>query len=131
MEERALLGNYQGVSAGFIITERCHYCSKQKSPKDIITMSGGAKICTRCWHWHHHALDVLAGDPPRGCQECHVDYDVLERRSIDGNVRMSVIALDGIYAVVCPSCGDKIVRKRVDLFGDTEYGHKLKLKGSK
>lgn len=142
METKQTHGNYGGVAGltslsgsvgqhGIVISERCHYCSKHKPPKDIITMSGGAKICERCYRWHHHALDVLAGTVPVACQECHLKYEELERRSPDGNVRFSVLPLNGIYAVVCKPCGDKIVRKRVDLFGDTAYGDKLHLKGTK
>jgi hypothetical protein len=110
-----------------VITERCTYCSKGRSPKDIIHMTSGARMCLRCYHWHSHALDVLAGNPPRGCQECHITFEVLEKRSRDGNVRMQVHVKDGIYSVLCQRCSDGYVRKRPDLYRETPFGAENKI----
>lgn len=116
-----------GHQHAIVVTERCHYCSKGKSPKDIIHLSGGARMCERCYHWHAHALDVLAGQPPRGCQECHVKFEVLERRSTDGNVRMEIHQKDGIYSVLCKPCALKYVGQRRDLYKETPFGKAMNL----
>jgi hypothetical protein len=35
------------------------------------------------------------------------------------------------YQVLCVPCADKYRPKRLDLYGGTEIGHKLQLKGNK
>lgn len=87
-------------------------------------------MCWQCMGWHEHALKVLAGAPPRGCQECGVTFAFLESCSPDGNTRMYVHSKDGIYQILCPHCSDAYERKRLDLYGGTRYADLKKLKGS-
>ena len=112
---------------GLVITEKCHYCSKARSPKDIIHLTGGARMCERCYQWHGHALDVLAGSPPRGCQECHLPFAELEKRSRDGNVVFEIHQKDGIYSVLCKRCAGAYARKRPDLYRETPYGQVMQI----
>lgn len=74
---------------------------------------------------------MLAGDPPPGCQDCGVTFDALMERAPDGNVGMCLHQKDGVYQILCRTCSDQYVRKRVDLYGDTLFGEKRKLKGTK
>jgi hypothetical protein len=52
----------------------------------------------------------------------------MERCDRDGNVGMYLHQKDGVYQILCRSCSDHYVRQRVDLYGDTEFGDRLKLK---
>ena len=120
------------MTAPAVFKVQCPYCSKWRSPAEIIPIgTGGAKICWHCYEWHHQALKMLAGQPPPGCQECGVSFEALEKAAPGGNVRMYVHPKDGIYQVLCRRCSDAYTRKRVDLYGDTKFGWDRKLKGAK
>jgi len=90
-------------------------------------MSGGAIMCWQCLEWHRRAVMMLAGKPPPGCQVCGVTFAQLQERAGGGDVRMYLHAKDGIYQVLCRQCSDDYVPKRVDLYGDTAFGHSRKL----
>jgi hypothetical protein len=79
-------------------------------------------MCARCLEWHCHALDLLAGKIPPGCQECGLPFAVMERQSADADVRLYVVPRDGIYQVLCRRCCDVYVRSRRDLYKGTEFG---------
>jgi hypothetical protein len=107
-----------------ILLVRCHYCSKQRWPHEIIRMPKGHRCCLPCYEWHRAAIDMLSrGTPPKGCQECGVTFKALEERPGDGNTRMMLHQKDGIYQVLCPACSDRYVVQRRDLYGRTIYGH--------
>ena len=113
-----------------IFTVRCHYCSRARSPREVIHIgTGGAVMCWVCYEWHNRALDALGGNPPPGCQECGVTFQQLSERSPGGDsqVSMYVHPCDGIYKVFCRACSDAYVLKRVDLYRPTQYGHNRKL----
>ena len=111
---------------------RCHYCSRHRTPHEIINIgTGGAKICWNCYEWHVKALGVLAGHPPPGCQECGVTFTQLKEITPGGNVRMYLHPKDGMYQVLCRRCSDRYTPKRLDLYGDTQFGWNRKLKGAK
>ena len=74
---------------------------------------------------------MLAGAPPKGCQECGVTFATLESSAPDGNVSMYVHQKDAIYQLLCRNCSDAYERKRLDLYGSTVYGHEKRLKGAK
>jgi hypothetical protein len=111
------------------ILARCRFCSKFRDQREFVHDS----VVGMCWHcreWHLHALNILAGNPPRGCQECGLNYDQLEALSATGDVRVCLHPKDGIWQVLCGPCSDEYERKRLDLYGDTPYGLKRKLKGA-
>lgn len=91
----------------------------------------GVRLCWRCLEWHRKAMAMLAGAPPPGCQECGITFAALMERSPDGNVGMYLHSKDGVYQILCGTCSHQYVRKRVDLYGDTLFGDKAKLKGTK
>lgn len=120
------------TTAAPVIGVKCHYCSRFRTAKEVMSIgTGGARMCWRCWERHNDALKALAGDVPRGCGECGVTFAALEAAAPGGNVRMFVHFKDGLYQLLCPGCSDRYERKRVDLYGDTAYGWKKKLKGAK
>lgn len=84
-------------------------------------------MCGWCLQWHMRALDLLAGKIPPGCQECGLSISVLERASVDADVRLYVVPRDGIYQVLCRRCCDVYVRSRRDLYKGTEFGFQQKL----
>lgn len=88
-------------------------------------------MCWSCYEWHGKALAMLAGHPPPGCQECGVTFDHLKRITPGGNVRMYLHPKDGIYQILCRTCSDRYTPKRLDLYGDTQFGWDHKLKGAK
>lgn len=105
-----------------VLCVKCHYCSRWRNPKEVLRLTGGPVMCWSCYEWHQRALQVLAGTPPPGCQQCGVTFAQLRERSGDGDIRMYVHVKDGIYQVLCRTCSDAYVPKRVDLYGDTAYG---------
>ena len=113
----------------FVVAVKCHYCSNPRNPHEVMRMSGGAIMCWRCWEWHQKALKMLAGNPPPGCQneKCGVTFAQLQERAGGGDVRMYLHVKDGIYQVLCRTCSDAYVPKRVDLYGHTAFGHARKL----
>lgn len=119
------------TTAGAVILARCRFCSKFRHPKEFIH-DATVGMCWRCYEWHQHALDVLAGGGvPRGCQECGRTYEELERTAGGPDVRMALHPKDGIYQVLCGGCSDEYERKRLDIYGNTPYGHAKKLQGAK
>lgn len=87
-------------------------------------------LCQDCLLWHFHTLDFLGGAVPLGCQMCERSWELLEAeaRTVDSRVSMYAVPKDGIYQLLCSPCKDKYVPKRRDMYGDTAYGHQLKLK---
>lgn len=84
-------------------------------------------MCRRCHEWHGHALAVLAGAMPRGCQECGLSLEQLNDLDVSAITRMYVVPMDGIYAVLCLPCKEAYCAKRGDLYRGTEFGTRLKL----
>jgi hypothetical protein len=115
------------MSALVVMAERCHWCSRQVGPSDLINISTGQRMCPRCHEWHAHALDVLAGTVPKGCQICEIPTETLNNSHNLPTTRMYVINIDGIYAVVCATCKEEYVRKRADLYAGTAFGKELNL----
>ena len=117
------------MTAPVLVGVRCHYCSKFKNPHEVMRFTGGPIMCWRCYDWHQIALKILAGHPPRGCQECGVTFAGLAECEAGGDIRMYLHAKDGIYQVLCRACSDSYVLKRVDLYGNTAFGRSRKLTG--
>jgi hypothetical protein len=108
----------------------CRFCSKFRSPAEFIH-NATSGYCWHCYAWHQSALKMLAtAEYPPGCQECGLDIAVLRERE-PGDFRMYLHPKDGIYQVLCKTCSDKYERKRLDLYGNTPYGHVQKLKGAR
>lgn len=108
---------------------RCHYCSRFRSPGEIIRIgTGGAVMCWHCWESHLDALRILSGKPPKACGGCGVSFDVLQDAAPGGDIKMYVHPKDGIYQLLCRTCSDRYVRQRADLYGSTEFGWREKLK---
>lgn len=112
-----------------VLQVKCHYCSRFRHPKEVIRMTGGPIMCWRCWEGHQHALRLFQGQPPPGCQMCGVTFKALSDATPGTQVRMFVHWKDGIYQILCKTCSDKYIPKRVDLYGATEFGKSLKLTG--
>jgi hypothetical protein len=117
------------VAPPFILMVRCHYCSQQRWPSEIIYMPKGMGCCLRCYEWNAHAIKMLsAGAPPPGCQECGITFAELERRSPGGNTSMMLHRKDDIYQILCRRCSDAYFPKRRDLYGQTIFGHERGLR---
>lgn len=110
-----------------VVGVKCHYCSRFRNPKEVLRLTGGPIMCWQCWEWHQEALRMLAGQPPRGCQQCGVSFAALQERAAGGDIRMYVHAKDGIYQILCRTCSDGYVAKRADLYRRTEFGRAMKL----
>jgi hypothetical protein len=108
---------------GIIIGETCPYCSKQRSPQDIIRLSAFT-ICQDCWQRHLKAMEGLSTGKYTGeCSECGKSVDELKLRqgSGDTGVRMAIHFENGIYRPMCMLCDRTYVPKRADLYGKTEF----------
>jgi len=113
------------MSPAFQIGEQCHYCQKWRWPADIIHQPGGVKICQQCEWRHIEALKALSTGVFTGeCSECGKSAEQL--RSPNGE--MAFHYENGVYRVMCVTCDRAYVRKRKDLYGDTEFGHSIGLK---
>ena len=110
------------MTPAIIIGEQCPYCSKFRSPRDIIPMPGGAKICTSCECRHIEALNALStGKFTAACSECG---------KIPENQADRVMAIhyeNGRYRAMCLECDAVYTPKRRDLYGGTQFGHERKL----
>lgn len=112
------------VSHAIIIGEQCPYCTKFRSPLDLIHMPGGARICRECEQRHQEALDALNTGVFTGeCSECGKTAEQLH--SATG--RMACHFENGRYRMMCPECDRVYVPKRKEFFKGTEFGHGLKL----
>lgn len=95
-------------------------CSKHRDPREFVA----DPVVGYCWHcleWHQHAMEVMAGAIPKGCQECDRSFADIARVSGD-NVRMFLHPKDGVWQVLCPPCSDSYETKRRDLYGNTPHG---------
>lgn len=71
-----------------------------------------------------HALDVMGGAMPAGCQECGAGWE----EALGGDrMHVFIVAKDGIYQVLCSKCVTPYTEKRADLYHGTAYGKSLNL----
>ena len=117
------------MTPAIVIAVKCHYCSHLRNPKEVMRLSGGPIMCWHCYEWHRHALQMLSGHPPPGCQECGITFAALFEAAPGGDMKMYLHAKDGIYQILCRTCSDAYVQKRVDLYGNTAFGRSRKLTG--
>lgn len=110
------------MSPAVVLTLACHFCSKHHFPYRTHRLGSGQLICDDCMAGHFHALDVLAGAIPQGCQECGVGFRGLAQSEITDEVRMYVVPKDGILQTLCKHCAHKYTKKRPDLYHGTDYG---------
>lgn len=82
-------------------------------------------MCLQCRDWHLHALQVLSGETPKGCQECGVTTEQLRHASHDFTVSLYVVPANGIYAVLCEPCKLRFSIGMRGLFKGTPYGARL------
>jgi len=105
---------------GVVISVRCHYCSKQKPPREIAKIPGNIRICSYCWDQHLRLMQMIAnGGLPDHCQECGPGAG----NEVDEH--LFLVDKDGIKQVLCQTCMDRYARKRMDLFGPTKYGQEV------
>lgn len=87
-------------------------------------MPGGVKICLQCEQRHLEALEAIATGSFKGeCSECGKSAEQLH--SATG--QMAIHFENGRYRAMCFSCDAGYVPLRRDLYGETEFGHSLKL----
>lgn len=112
-----------------IIGERCPYCTKFRSPLDIIHQPGGVKICTECEQRHLEALHAMqTGQFLGSCSECGLKADELVAQKRVGPAgAMSVHFEGGRYRAMCIECDRTYVPKRRELYGETEFGQAQRL----
>lgn len=115
------------VHAVHALKVRCRFCSQFRHPNEFIVNST-VGYCLRCYEWHQKALASLeSGDPPAECARCERPTHLLPRDA-NGDLRMQLHPMDGLYAFLCLTCSDEYERKRLDLYGDTPHGHARGLK---
>lgn len=98
---------------------RCNYCSKLYT--HLMTFSGGVKFCQKCWDNHLRTLLMLSGQGwIDECQCCQTPITDLMAQAGTPNIKMAVVAKDGIYQYICQKCKPKYLAKRADLFAGTK-----------
>lgn len=115
----------------FVIGVRCKACSAFVSPHELIGTELAGYLCWKCQERQNRALRIIATTPPRGCQACHVSFDTLADQTPGPQVKMFLHWKDGVLQLLCRACSDRYTPKRLDLYGDTAFGHLKKLKGAK
>lgn len=71
-----------------------------------------------------HALAVMGGAMPTGCQECGAGWE----QALGGEqMHVHIVAKDGIYQVLCSKCVTPYTQKRGDIYAGTEYGKSINL----
>jgi predicted CXXCH cytochrome family protein len=119
------------MTPSLLISETCPYCAKPRPVSDILPF-GGTTICTSCYQAHLAALWALTNAaPPNECSECHLTYrQLLENAGVVDNQPHSMDCHyeNGAYRFLCKKCSAAYVRKRRELYGNTEFGNKLKLR---
>lgn len=108
-----------------IILHRCNYCSRQLLPARCHRLESQQVVCDDCLAWHFHALDVLGGAIPRGCQECGLTWEKLRETEISVDIRMYVVPKDGIMQILCRNCIRRYAAKRPDLYRNTDFGRNV------
>lgn len=112
-----------------VLLAKCRACSHYRDPREFV---GGPVIgiCWQCYERHTEALAMLAGNPPRGCQECGLsvaELDAISRRAGAADTRLVLERKDGIYQMLCIPCSVVYEAKRPDLFRNTPYGAAMKI----
>lgn len=119
------------MSPSLLICEVCPYCAHSRSLNDIMPFAG-TRICQSCYQSHLAALAVLSnGTPPKECSECHLTYQQLRDRAglaDNQSASMDCHNEDGVYRFLCRKCSREYVRKRRELYADTQFGQTLRLK---
>jgi hypothetical protein len=106
-----------------VVNLRCNYCSKEKPAHRCHRVGTAGQICCDyCLEWHLHALDVLGGAMPKGCQECGQTWDQLRESGPLVEGRVYVVPKDGMQQVLCRVCVAKYLPKRADLYKGTQFG---------
>ena len=100
----------------------CRYCKKYRPAEELLTI---ARMCVDCRLWHEHAMDVLAGAVPKGCQKCRVTFQQIRDGEVSADIKMYVVPLDGIYQVLCRPCCGQFVRKSRDRYKNTAFGARM------
>lgn len=120
------------MSAGLVglLNVVCRGCSRLRHPREFVhsTRQG---LCWVCVEWHERALALLAsGAQPPGCQVCGRTFgelDELSKRKGLAETKLVLERRDGIYMILCLECDKTYVAKRVDLYGNTDFGRAIEL----
>lgn len=91
----------------------------------------GTKICQSCYQSHLRALTAIStGAMPTECSECGKSTSWLREIGALGDNGMTMIVHNenGAYRFMCKPCDRVYVRKRSELYGPTEFGHRIGLK---
>lgn len=104
-----------------VMGERCNWCGKFRAPNSVHRLKSHQAICDECLEWHAAAMDVLAGKPPAGCQECGKTWQHLREHAAPAPPKMTIVEKDGIYQLLCEPCAEQYVGKRADFFGNTPF----------
>lgn len=108
------------------IAIRCHYCGQDRHPDDIMTIGNDIKMCLACRE--SHVAEIIRFHPQRECAVCHRTFDELKAMQLGDHFSVFVHWIDRSYQILCPLCDEEYVKKRADLYGDTEFGYARKLK---
>lgn len=106
---------------------RCRFCSRWRLQQDFAIRSIPViSPCIYCLDAHQQTDLINSGQLQPFCYECGgVSLTADER------VQLVLHRKDGIQQYLCLGCSDAYERKRLDLFGDTPYGYRKRLKGAK
>jgi hypothetical protein len=100
-----------------IVSLRCPYCQKFRSPLDIIHQPGGVEICVDCEQKHQAALEALSSGQYNGeCSECG-------KPCAEANVLLEVHYENGKYRLMCLKCSAAYTPKRKELYAGTQFAH--------
>jgi hypothetical protein len=112
--------------AGIIIRLRCFDCSKWCNPGEVVHVGESVIQCWDCYDKQRKIVESW-DEPPSECAVCHTKFEELARQVPGQPVSMFVHWIDGTLGLLCSTCDQAYVRKRLDQFRGTRYGEELKL----
>jgi len=117
------------TSSALLIGARCKHCGHTRSYGDVRGDQAEGYTCLNCLDWHNHALAVLAGAIPRGCQECGITFGQMSVLH-PGRAKFILLPKDGIYQILCEKC-EAHYAPRAGIYRGTLYEKLKKLGGYK
>jgi hypothetical protein len=109
------------MSPAILETVVCNWCTRALPKFRVHRLMSHQVICDYCLEWQDHAMEVLGGAVPRGCQACGTSWYDLNARS-GQQVRMYVVPKDGIFQLLCIDCVRPHLPKTKELYKGTKFG---------
>jgi hypothetical protein len=108
---------------------RCRFCGSFRHRREFVLPDRTTiSPCVECYQAHEEALFALAEKVEPGCYDCRRKLSELPSENAHDDVSMCLHWKDGLYQLLCRQCSATYEVKKKDMYADTPYGHRRKLK---